>query len=61
MKKHRNIFIINDYVDPQKDAIYRILKNKKQKKKSISEKSDKMLSDKTLSDDSDMLNFLFRV
>ena len=41
MKKHRNIFIINDYVDPQKDAIYRILKNKKQKKKSISEKSDK--------------------
>ena len=29
MKKHRNIFIINDYVDPQKDAIYQTLKNKK--------------------------------
>ena len=25
----RNLFIIDDYVDPQKDAIYRILKNKK--------------------------------
>ena len=25
----RNLFIINDYVDPQKDAIYRMLKNKK--------------------------------
>ena len=26
----RNLFIIDDYVDPQKDAIYRILKNKKE-------------------------------
>ena len=25
----RNLFIIDDYVDPQKDAIYRILKDKK--------------------------------
>ena len=29
MKTQRNLFIIDDYVDPQKDAIYRILKNKK--------------------------------
>ena len=25
----RNLFIIDDYVDPQKNAIYRILKSKK--------------------------------
>ena len=25
----RNLFIIDDYVDPQKDAIYQTLKNKK--------------------------------
>ena len=29
MKCQRNLFIIDDYVDPQKDAIYQILKNKK--------------------------------
>jgi len=29
MKNKRNLFIIDDYVDPQKDTIYRILKNKK--------------------------------
>ena len=29
MKSQRNLFIIDDYVDPQKDTIYRILKNKK--------------------------------
>ena len=29
MKIKRNLFIIDDYVDPQKDEIYRILKNKK--------------------------------
>lgn len=29
MKKQKNLFIIDDYVDPEKDAIYRILKNKK--------------------------------
>lgn len=29
MKIQRNLFIIDDYVDPQKDQIYQILKNKK--------------------------------
>ena len=29
MKSKRNLFIINDYVEPQKDAIYQTLKNKK--------------------------------
>lgn len=28
MQSQRNLFIIDDYVDPQKDAIYQILKNK---------------------------------
>ena len=29
MKSKRNLFIIDDYVEPQKDAIYQTLKNKK--------------------------------